>query len=131
MQDGQLPVPVDGRQVQLRREHLDERLVTPYQGLSDVDDLLEDLIQRQRSRFGTTSSKNVPMSDDEDDKDAPPDPARSDAPPNDSIPNARFAPSDFMRRPSDYVAMLVKRFEGEWINPRTGQKKPRQARLLM
>ena len=38
---------------------------------------------------------------------------------------ARFAPSDSWRRPSDYVAYMVQRFEDEWTNPRSGKKESR------
>ena len=93
MQDGQLPVPVDAKQVQRRREHLHDQLVTPYHALSHVDEhLIEDLIQRQRSTFSSTSSTNEIRNDDENDPDAPPDPvhprARLD---DDAVPDARFA----------------------------------------
>ena len=38
---------------------------------------------------------------------------------------AKFAPSDSWRRPSDYVAFLARCFEDEWTNPHTGKKEPR------
>ena len=57
--------------------------------------------------------------------DVPPDPDEVLPKQDESDATARFAPSDSWRRPSDYVAHMVKRFEDAWTNPRSGKKESR------
>ena len=124
MQHGALPAPAEQTRAEKRREDLRHRILAPYEGLAHLDDLLADVIEKQRSSFG---SKDSPATEQESDLDAPPDP---DLPaPRASVEDdaaARFAPSDSCRLPSDYVASMAKRFEEEWINPRSGKKEQRR-----
>ena len=96
--------------------------LAPFHGLADLQDLLADVIARQRSSFG---SKACPATE-EDDLNAPPDPdepVRRQEGEQDAT--SRFAPSNTWRRPSDYVAYMAQRFEEEWTNPRSGKKESR------
>ena len=123
MQDGELPPPAEQNRIARRREDLSERLLAPFQGLAHLDDLLADVIEKQRSSFGST---DCPATEEEDDLDAPPDPDEpARALPVQEDATARFAPSDSWRYPSDYVAHMAKRFEEEWTNPRSGKKELR------
>ena len=72
MQDGVLPPPREHTKIAIRREDLSDRLLAPFQGLADLNDVLADAIARRRSSFGADSSKACPA-DQEDDIDAPPD----------------------------------------------------------
>lgn len=135
MQQGVLPPPKDGGKEQqklvLRREDLGDRLLSPFQSLANLDHLLEHVIDAQRKTFASTGSPNACPADDDDeiDPDAPPDPdadrdvGRTNA--EDGTAQAKFAPSDAWRQPSDYIAYMAKRFEDEWTNPRSGKKEPR------
>eukprot|EP00959_Pyramimonas_sp_CCMP1952_P188301 3937956-Pyramimonas_sp.AAC.1 len=38
---------------------------------------------------------------------------------------ARWEPSEEMQRPSDFVKLLVTKFEDGVVNPRTGRQEPR------
>ena len=123
MQNGELPPPAEHRKVAIRREDLSDRLLAPFEGLAHLQDLLADVIARQRSSFGSTPCL---ATEEEDDLDAPPD--RDEPVPRQVVEQdatARFAPSNTWRRPSDYVAYMAKRFEEEWTNPRSGKKEPR------
>ena len=123
MQNEELPPPAEQNRVAIRREDLRDRILAPYEGLAHLDDLLADVIEKQRSSFG---SRACPATEQEADLDAPPDPDQPvPRPPVEDDAAARFAPSDSWRRPSDYVASMAKRFEEEWINPRTGTKEQR------
>ena len=73
MQDGVLPPPAELKRIALRREDLSDRLLAPFQGLAHLNDMLADVIARQRSSFGADTPKACPA-DQEDDTDAPPDP---------------------------------------------------------
>ena len=125
MHDGELPPPTDRKKVEIRREDLSDRLLTPFQGLAHLDDLLTDVIARQRTTFGAESSKACPANNPEGDTDVPPEPGEPVAKPDEQDAKARFAPSDCWRRPSDYVAYMAKRFETDWTNPHSGKKEPR------
>ena len=57
MQSGDLPPPTDSRKVAIRREDLNDRLMAPFQDLVHLDDLLADVIDIQRTSFG---SKDLP-----------------------------------------------------------------------
>ena len=88
------------------------------------------MIDIQRAAFGSKDHpKTCPADDGDDDIDAPPDPDADSATRSTNVAageaEAKFAPSDAWRRPSDYVAFLAKRFEEEWVNPRTDKKEPR------
>ena len=123
--DGELPPPSEPTRVAIRREDLSERLFSPFEGLADLDDVLADVITRQRSSFGAVDSKACPAKDEEDDMDVPPDPDEPVSKEIEADATARFAPSDSWRRPSDDVAYMVHRFEDEWTNPRSGKKESR------
>ena len=125
MHDGELPPPTDRKKVEIRREDLSDRLLTPFQGLAHLDDLLTDVIARQRTTFGAESSKACPANNPEGDTDVPPEPGELVAKPDEQDAKARFAPSDCWRRPSDYVAYMAKRFETDWTNPHSGKKESR------
>ena len=129
MQDGELPPPTEHKRVAIHREDLNDRLLAPLQGLAHLDDLLADVIGLQRTSFGKASSKACPADDQGDDIDAPPDSDEDNADrptvTEEDDPKARFAPSDSWRRPSDYVALMAKRFEDDWTSPRTKKKEPR------
>ena len=126
MQDRELPPPKEHLKVAKRKERLSERLLAPFQGLAHLDDLLGDVVARQRSSFGADGSKASLVNEMEDDADAPPDPKEPVAKQDERDAKARFAPSDSWRRPSDYVAYMAKRFEEEWVNPSSGKKEARQ-----
>ena len=57
MWDGELPPPSEPTRVAIRREDLSDRLFSPFEGLADLDDVLADVITRQRSSFGAVDSK--------------------------------------------------------------------------
>jgi hypothetical protein len=80
------------------------------------------VIARQRSSFGANSSKACPEDEEENDIDVPPDPDEPVPKRDEQDTNATFAPSSSWRRPSDYVALMAKRFEEEWTNPHSGKK---------
>ena len=123
MQDGHLPLPFEDNQIKIRREHLSDVLSEPFRGLAHLGGLLEDVIARQRTYFGTgqVAPRDEEEDDEDDDVDAPPVPGKHVA----RDATAIFAPSDAWRLPSDYVAFLTQRFENEWINPRTKKKERR------
>jgi hypothetical protein len=60
MLDGVLPPPTEHKRAAIRREDLNDRLLAPFQGLADLNDLLADVIASQRSSFGADSSKACP-----------------------------------------------------------------------
>ena len=94
----------------------------PIEALANLDEFLEDVIEKQRSFFG---SKACPAIQQEAELDAAVDPDNSVPRPRfENDAKVRFAPCDAWRRPSDYVKYLDKRFEQEWINPRSGKKEP-------
>lgn len=122
MWNGELPPPTEHTRVAIRREDLSDRLFAPFERLADLDDVLADVITRQRSSFGAVDLKACPANDEEDDMDVPPDPDEPVSKEDEADATARFAPSDSWRRPSDYVAHMVQRFEDEWTNPRSGRR---------
>ena len=129
MWDGELPPPTEHKKTAIRREVLNDRLLAPFQGLAHLDDLLANVIGKQRKTFGKASLETCPEDDQEDDIDVPPD-ADGDDTTRPTVreechAQAKFAPSDSWRRPSDYVAFLARCFEDEWTNPHTGKKEPR------
>ena len=125
MQNSGLPPPTDQKMLAIRREDLNDQIQAPFQELAHLDDLLTDVIARQRSSFATKSTTSGQADDQNDDIDAPPDPDARMAKDDDLASNARFAESTTWRRPSDYVAYMAKRFEDEWTNPRTKRQEPR------
>ena len=123
MKNEELPAPTEQNRIAIRREDLHDRLVAPYEALAYLEDILLEVINKQRSTFG---SKVCPATEEASDLDAPPDPDEPiPKPPNKDDAAARFAPSNRWRRPSDYVAYMAKKFEEEWINPRSGKKEQR------
>ena len=82
MHDGELPPPTDRKKVEIRREDLSDRFLTPFQGLAHLDDLLTDVIARQRTTFGAESSKACPANNPEGDTDVPPEPGEPVAKPD-------------------------------------------------
>ena len=91
MQHEGLPPPADQTRVAMRREDLLHRILAPYEGLAHLNDVLADVIDKQRSTFG---SKACPAAEQEADPDVPLDP---DQPlprhPLDDGAAARFASS--------------------------------------
>ena len=125
MQNSGLPPPTDQKMLAIRREDMNDQIQAPFQELAHLDDLLTDVIARQRSSFATKSTTSGQADDQNDDADAPPDPDARMAKDDDLASNARFVESTTWRRPSDYVAYMAKRFEDEWTNPRTKRQEPR------
>ena len=106
MKDEELPPPAEQNRIAIRREDLRDRLVAPYEALAHLEDILLDVIKKQRSTFG---SKDCPATEEGPDLDAPPDPDEPiPRPPSEDDAAARFAPSNSWRRPSDYVAFMAK-----------------------
>ena len=106
-----------------------ERLLASFQDRVLLDDLLTDVLKKQRESFGKNCPKACPADDSDDDAEAPPDPdedvaVRAEVA-QEMDAKATFATSDAWRRPSDYVAFMARRFEDEWTNPRTGRKESR------
>ena len=60
MLDGELPPPTEHKRVATRREDLSVRLLAPPQGIARLDDLLADVIARQRTSFGANNSRAFP-----------------------------------------------------------------------
>ena len=115
MQNEELPPPAEETGIATRREYLTDRLLAPYEALVHVEAFLPDVIERQRSTFG---SKKCPADEEEIDMDAPPDPDEPIPRPRDEgEAAARFAPSDSWRRPSDYVAFLAKKVRRRMDKP--------------
>ena len=106
MSNEELPQPAEQKRIDIRREDLRGRLVGPYEALAHLEAFLPDVIEKQRSTFG---SMDCPAVDEETDVDAPQDPDEPiSRPPSEDDAAARFAPSNSWRRPSDYVAFLAK-----------------------
>ena len=96
--DGELPPPTEHKKVAIRREVLNDRLLAPFQGLAHLDDLLADVIGKQKKTFGKASLETCPEDDQEDDIDVPPD-ADGDDTTRPTVreechAQAKFAPSD-------------------------------------
>ena len=108
---GALPRSTARQAEEKRRADFREKLLVPFQALKDLGGAaLMEVLERQRKSFaaGGTRDEDTPVnSEDEAATLAPHEPRDCPA----VQPAAKFVPSSEFRRPSDYVAHLVRVFE--------------------
>ena len=119
---GELPAASVNDQTEAR-SYLQSSLLEPCAALRTVP--VADLVcfvDAQRKQFSTRPcAEEAPPSGHEEH----PESEHEGAPREDQDVQAYFLPCDKWRRPSDYVAQLVRRFETEWVHPKTKQIHPR------
>ena len=138
LDDGGLPAPRNREDGADRRaSDVQKDILQRYEALGNLEPaVLKELVSAQRKSW---KSKNDDAEPSDQDCPAPPAPEDSGRPsdphadyssqkPPRRGPEAKayFAPNDAIRRPSDYVALLAKKFEEGCVDPTTGNRVPRR-----